>query len=29
MSSMSDGIETELLLEQLASALFAARDALA
>ena len=29
MSSMSDGIETQLLLEQLASALFAARDALA
>lgn len=29
MSSMSDGIETEMLLEQLASALFAARDALA
>ena len=29
MSSMSDGIETEMLLEQLASALFEARDALA
>lgn len=29
MSSMSDGIETEMLFEQLASALFAARDALA